>query len=422
MTAKTLSPGQSKNSNGSLLEAAKAEVLWRKTRLPHQREPDGDWFGWAMISGRGAGKSHTGANWARWQAFSQPKTEGAVVAPTLRDLRRVVFPALRRAIPAELAHFNISNWEITLANGSIIYGFSGQEPDRIRGNNLAWAWCDEFAYWEYVDDAWHQLMLAMRVGDPKVFISTTPRAVDLLKSFLDDPAWVVTRARTSDNPHLAGVAVRQLEAIYGGTSLGRQELEGEFIDEIPGALWTRQQLEDAYLPDTPPLRRVVVGVDPSGGRNEIGIVVAGVDRRGRGHVLADLSMSGSPDQWGRRVVEAWRSWDADRIVVERNFGGDMAEHTVRTADRAAPVRMVTASKGKTPRAEPVSMLYEQGKVFHAGRWPKLEDQMCTWTSDDKTSPDRLDAMVWALNELLVDNHQINTSVGPGGLTRTSPWR
>lgn len=396
-------------------------MLWRKTRLKHQIEPDGDQFGWAMISGRGAGKSHTGSNWARRQAFSQPGSVGAVVAPTYRDLRNTVFPALFHAIPSELYEFRMTNWEMTLANGSTILGYTGQEPDRIRGANLSWAWCDELAFWQYVEDTWSNLLLALRVGTPKVFVSTTPRNVELLKSFLTDDNWVVTRATTYDNPYLAGGAVAQMDALWGGTSLGRQELLGEFIDEIPGALWRRQQLEDCSRPDSPPLRRIVVGVDPAGGRGETGVVVAGIDQSGRGWVLADLSGTGSPAEWGRRVVEAYHGWKADRIVVERNFGGEMAEHTIRTVDKNVAIKTVVASRGKVPRAEPVAALYEQGRVFHALRSPKLEDQMCTYTEDDKTSPDRLDAMVWALTELMVTGRAV-PETGPGGVTGASHWR
>lgn len=375
-----------------------------------------------MITGRGAGKTHAGSNWARWQAFSQPGTVGAVLAPTYRDLRNTIFPALFKAIPADLFEFRLTNWEMTLANGSTILGFTGQEPDRIRGANLSWAWCDELAFWQYVDDTWSNLLMALRVGEPKVFVSTTPRNVELLKSFLDDPAWVIMRATTHDNPFLAGTAVAQLDALYGGTSLGRQELLGEFIDEIPGALWTRAQLDGCYQPDYPALSRIVVGVDPSGGRAETGIVVAGVDRQGRGYVLADLSTTGSPDTWGRAVVEAYHGWKADRIIVERNFGGEMAEHTIRTVDKSVPIRTVVASRGKHPRAEPVAALYEQGRVFHAMRSAKLEDQMCTWTDDDKTSPDRMDALVWALSELMVSGHVVDLSAGPGGVGKTSGYR
>ena len=399
-----------------------AEARWKLSRLKHQIEPEGDHFGWAMISGRGAGKSHTGSNWARRQAFIQPGSIGAVIAPTYRDLRNTVFPALFKAIPPELYDFTQTNAEMKLANGSTILGFTGQEPDRIRGANLGWAWCDELAFWQYVDDTWSNLLMALRVGDPRVFVSTTPRNVELLKSFLDDPAWVVTRATTYDNPHLSGAAVGQMDAIYGGTSLGRQELLGEFIDEIPGALWTRRQLEECYRPDVPALKRIVVGVDPAGGRGETGIIVAGVDHSGRGWVLADLSGAGSPADWGRRVVEAYHGWKADRVVVERNFGGDMAEHTIRVVDKNVPIKMVTASRGKVPRAEPVAALYEQGRVFHAVRSPKLEDQLCTYTEDDKTSPDRLDAMVWALSELMVSGHVVDLSAGPGGVGKPSSFR
>jgi len=375
-----------------------------------------------MCTGRGAGKSHTGANWARNQAFSQPGTEGLVIAPTYRDLRNTVFPALRAAIPEELYEFRMTNWELALANGSVILGYTGQEPDRIRGRNASWAWCDELAFWEYPDDTWVNMMAALRIGHPRIFVSTTPRNVELLKRLVDDPSWVTTRATIFDNPHLSASAVAQMDAMYGGTTIGRQELLGEFIDEIPGALWKRAQIEECARVDYPNLKRIVVGVDPAGGRGETGIVVAGVDHQDRGWVLADLSTAGSPAEWGKAVVGAYHGWKADRVVVERNFGGEMAEHTIRTVDKNVPIKMVVASRGKVPRAEPVAALYEQGRVFHAVRSPKLEDQMCTYTEDDKTSPDRLDAMVWALSELMVSGHVVDLSVGPGGVGKPSSFR
>lgn len=373
-----------------------------------------------MITGRGAGKSHTGANWARKMAFSYPGMEGLVVAPTHRDLRNTVFPALMQAIPEHLYEIKWTNWEMRLTNGSVILGYTGQEPDRIRGRNGAWAWCDELAFWAYPDETWVNLTAALRIGQPKVFVSTTPRNVALLKRLVDDPAWKVTRATIFDNPHLSADAVQQMDAIYGGTTIGRQELLGEFIDEIPGALWTRAQLDGCHVADPPDMVRIVVGVDPSGGRAETGIVVCGVDRQKRGWLLADLSMAGSPAEWGRRVCEAFQGWKADRVIVERNFGGDMAEHTLRTVDPNIPVKQVTASRGKHARAEPVAALYEQQRVFHTVRSAVLEDQMCTWTADDKTSPDRLDAMVWAFTELLIVGRHI-PNVGPGGPTAPSGW-
>lgn len=423
--AKTSLLEPSRNSSRNWLDAAVAiEKTWRLQRLPYQIEPTEPHFGWAMVTGRGTGKTLTGANWARNQAFTQPNTQGAVIAPTYRDLRNTVFPALRAMIPPQLHTYRQTNWEMTLPNDSQILGFTGQEPERIRGANLSWAWCDELAFWEYPDDTWKNMMAALRIGDVQVFVSTTPRDVPLLHRIVEDPAWVITRASIYDNPYLSEAAVAQMDSLYKGTNVGRQELLGEFIDEVEGALWTRQMIEDSYTTVVPELKRVVIGVDPSGGRAETGIVVAGVDHNGNGYMLADLTTDGSPDHWARRVAGAVQSWRANKVVAEKNFGGAMVESTLRTHDPNMPVKLVNASRGKIPRAEPVSMLYEQRRVFHAQRSPKLEDQMCTWVDTDKTSPDRMDALVWAFTELMVDTSGFSRSknIRPGSVTSPSHWR
>lgn len=369
-----------------------------------------------------------GAEFVRQQAWAHPGCRIAVVSPTAGDVRKVCVEGesgLLSVIPeALIANYNRSMGEIRLVNGSLISTVSAQEPGRLRGPQFHFAWADELAAWDY-PESWDQLNFTLRLGlRPRVLVTTTPRPVQMVRDLLARADVCVQRGRTMDNAaNLAPAALAHLEATYGGTRLGRQELEGELLEDVEGALWTRSQLEGCYLPEAPRLKRIVVGVDPAGGgAAEIGIVVAGLGVDGKGYVLADVSMAGTPDAWGRVAVEAYHGWQADRVVVERNYGGDMAEAVLRTADRTVPVKMVTASRGKIPRAEPVAALYEQGRVHHVGRFPKLEDQMCTYTADDKVSPDRMDALVWALSELMVTGHVVDLSVGPGGVGKTSAFR
>lgn len=367
-----------------------------------------------------------GAEWVREKATGQPNLRIAVVSPTLGDVRKVCVEGesgLLAVLPGPLVeNYNRSIGEIRLTNGSLISTFSAQEPDRLRGPQFHYAWADEIATWEYTE-TWDQLNFTLRLGQrPQVLVTTTPRPVQTIKDLLARPDVCVQRGRTMDNAaNLAPAALAHLEATYGGTRLGRQELEGELLEDVEGALWTRHQLDSCRLAEAPRLKRIVVGVDPSGGHAETGIVVAGLGTDGKGYVLADCSAQGSPDAWGRAVVEAWRGWGADRVVVETNFGGAMAEQVIRTVDRNVPLRVVTASKGKIPRAEPVAALYEQHRVHHCGRFPKLEDQMATWTAEDKVSPDRMDAMVWALSELMLTG-KLPPEMGPGGVTGPSHWR
>lgn len=405
-----------------------AELQWLATARPEQLPPPGDWWNVLLaLAGRGFGKTRMGAEWVRQKAWVNPGCRIAVVSPTAGDVRKVCVEGesgMLSVIPeALIENYNRSMGEIRLVNGSLISTVSAQEPGRLRGPQFHYAWADELAAWDY-PESWDQLNFTLRLGQrPQVLVTTTPRPVPMVKDLLLRSDVCIQRGRSYDNAaNLAPAALAHLEATYGGTRLGRQELEGELLEDVEGALWTRSQVEDCYLPEAPSrLKRIVVGVDPAGGgAAEIGIVVCGLGLDGKGYVLADLSMAGSPDAWGRAVVEAYKGWGADRVVVERNFGGDMAEHTIRTVDKAVPVKMVTASRGKIPRAEPVAALYEQHRVHHAGRFPKLEDQMCTYTAEDKVSPDRMDAMVWALSELMITGRSV-PDVGPGGVTGPSKW-
>ena len=326
------------------------------------------------------------------------------MAPTFNDVRGTCFEGvsgLLAVIPPEIiADYNKSRQELHLTNGALIRGFSADTPDRLRGPQFHRAWCDELAAWQY-PDTWDQLMFGLRLGDdPRVIVTTTPRPTPLVRKLVTDKRNHVTRGNTFENSdNLAQSALDALRERYEGTRLGRQELYAEILDDVEGALWTRDLIQDGTMPE---MQRVVIGVDPSGGGDEIGIVAVGKGVDGMFYVIEDATCILSPSGWARRVVDQYHKHSADRIVAERNFGGDMVESTIRTADRHASVRMVTASRGKVVRAEPIAALYEQGKIVHNRGLDKLEDQMMQFTAlgyVGEGSPDRVDALVWALSDL-----------------------
>ena len=344
-----------------------------------------------------------------------PGSRIAVVAPTYADARDTCIEGdsgLRRVLPSScIEAWNRSLGEMILTNGTRYKLFSADEPERLRGPQHHRAWADELGAWRY-PETWDQLLFGLRLGDdPRVVVTTTPKPTPLIRSLIKNGRSVLTRGSTFDNAeNLAPAALAQLREKYEGTRLGRQELEAELLDDVPGALWTRAMVDGSRVRKMPELRRVVVAVDPSGTKggedagDDIGIVVAGLGIDGKGYVLSDKSCNLSPDGWGKRAVSAYHEFKADRIVAERNFGGAMVEHVIRTVDRTASYKEVTASRGKVARAEPVAALYEQGRVHHVGAFAALEDQMCALTSDGyvgEGSPDRVDALVWALTELMI---------------------
>jgi phage terminase large subunit-like protein len=296
--------------------------------------------------------------------------------------------------------------EIILTNGSKIKLFSAEEPDRLRGPQHHGAWCDELAAWED-PDAWDQLMFGLRLGTrPRTVVTTTPRPVALLKNLINRDTTFITRGNTFENAkNLAATALLELQARYAGTRLGRQELEGELLEDVEGALWSRSWIENTRIKteQLPSLYRIVVAIDPavtSGeDSDETGIVIAGATNDGHFYVLEDATMKGTPDSWGKRAVQGYKDWKADRIVAEVNNGGDMVVMVLQQVDKFVPVTKVHATRGKRMRAEPISALYEQGRVHHVGSFTKLEDQMVSWTPESNDSPDRLDALVWSLTEL-----------------------
>lgn len=350
-------------------------------------------------------------------AFEHPGCRIALVAETAADARKVMVEGesgiLAISPPDFMPDYSPANRQLTWPNGSIAFTYNATQPDQLRGPQHHFAWADELAKWQYMQDSWDQLQFGLRLGvHPQQVVTTTPRPMPLIKKLINDPDTVVTRGRTYDNVgNLAGPFLKQIEERYGGTRLGRQELEGELLEDIPGALWSRTKIDEARRPDAPvELQRIVVAVDPATsseeGSDETGIVCVGLardaDGYNRGYVLADRSLRGSPDEWAKTAVALYREFEADKIVAEKNQGGEMVESVIRAVDRNAPVTLVHASRGKFVRAEPVSALYEQGRVHHVGRFDELEDQMCMFSPDfdrKNGSPDRLDALVWGLSFL-----------------------
>ena len=389
---------------------------WLKTARAKQLSPQENHHIWLILAGRGWGKTRTGAQDIAIYALRNPNTISAVVAPTAGDLRRVCFggpSGLISIIPKECYSdnkkqkgYSSSTFEIRLYNDSKIIGYAASEPERLRGPQFHRAWCDELAAWRY-PEAFDQLMFGLRLGDnPQCLITTTPKPTKIIKDLVAREDVAVTSGNTFENEaNLADSALQMLKDRYEGTSLGRQELFAEILEDIEGALWNQQLIEEARLhKDTEKeLSQIIVAIDPAVTANEnsdeTGIVVVGKDQNNEYYVLEDLSGRYTADKWGKIAVNAYYDWNADRIVAEVNNGGDLVERLIRNIDPNVPYRSVRATRGKIVRAEPIAALYEQRRVHHIGIYPELETQMCSFTGDIKTSPDRLDALVWGLSEL-----------------------
>lgn len=390
---------------------------WEFWSRGNQKQPGGMWRIWLIMAGRGYGKTRTGAEWVRDFARRHGLCRIALVAATQAEARAIMVEGesgiLAVSQGAERPRFEPSLDRLVWPNGTIATLYSAAEPDRLRGASHHLAWADEIAKWKLGEAAWDNLMLGLRLGDyPRVIATTTPRPVPLLQRLLADRRVAVSRGRTRDNGlHLPGAFLAATAAAYGGTRLGRQELDGELIDDIEGSLWPRALIESCRAKEAPDLMRIVLAVDPPAGAgaqsDACGIVVAGLGDDNRGYVLADASAQGlSPEGWARKVADAARSWKADRIVAEANQGGAMVRSVLDAAGHSLPLRLVHASRGKTARAEPVAALYEAGRVSHAGTFPALEDEMAGMTiggdyAGPGRSPDRADALVYALTELML---------------------
>lgn len=374
---------------------------------PSQRPPDGDWRTWLILAGRGWGKTRVGAEWLRKRKKTSPRM--AIVAPTFADARDICIEGESglQAIcdRGEIVKWNRSLGELEFDNGAQVKLFSGDKPDRLRGPQHYAMWFDELAAFQYPQQAWDMGMFGLRLGDnPQCVVTTTPRPIPLVKQLLASSTTAVTRGSTYENrDNLAEAFFTDIVTRYEGTRLGRQELNAEILDDVPGALWNRAMIEACRVVTVGNPVRVIVGVDPktsSEAASETGIVVVARCDDGLMYVLDDASIDAMPEGWAKQVVSTYHKWRGDRVIAEVNQGGDMVVSTLRAVDANLPVTKVHASKGKYTRAEPVSALYEQGKVKHVGAFPKLEDQLCTWQPGED-SPDRLDALVWALTEFLV---------------------
>lgn len=398
-------------------EAAVLSYDWRFWGRDEQFAPEGDWITWAAIAGRGFGKTRLGAEWVREQVETGRAGRIALIAETAADARDVIVEGdsgiLRCSPPWFRPTYEPSKRRLTWPNGATASTYSGEEPDQLRGPQFDAAWCDELAKWKYAQEAWDMLQFGLRLGDrPRQIITTTPRPIALLKRILSDKTTVVTRGSTFANAaNLAPSFLKQILERYQGTRLGRQELEAEILEDVPGALWSRHIIDETRVHDHGDMQRIVVAIDPpvTSGENadECGIIAAGRDGDGHGYILADATSQGEkPGEWASRAVRTYHQMQADCIVVEVNNGGEMIGAMIAQVDPQIPVKSVHATRGKYTRAEPISMLYEQRRVHHVGAFPKLEDQMCSMTPDfDKDeagySPDRLDAMVWAMTELML---------------------
>jgi predicted phage terminase large subunit-like protein len=346
----------------------------------------------------------------------------ALVGPTAADARDTMVEGesgLLSVYPAhERPHYEPSKRRITFRNGGIATCFSAEEPERLRGPQHEAAWCDELAAWKYFQETWDNLQFGLRKGATQLVITTTPKNIKLLRDLKADPTVHVTVGSSYENrDNLSASFFEKVIKPYEGTRLGRQEINAEILEDIEGALWQRSWIDQHRIREIKPrqLQRIVIAIDPAvtstKDSDETGIVAAAKGVDGRGYVLDDLSCRLSPDGWGNRAVAAYRDLQADKIIAETNNGGDLVETVIRTIDRIVPFKKVHAAKGKITRAEPIAALYEQGRISHVGSFPLLEDQMCQYTGEPgEKSPDRMDALVWALSELFIESQGVKPKV------------
>lgn len=444
-----------------LTDAQADEILhdWELWRRKDQTDPYGDWRTWVILAGRGAGKTRTGSEWIRSRVKAGHRRI-ALLAPTASDVRDIMIEGESgilasawsgdRDIRGDLVgvpKYEPSKRRLTWKNGAMATAFSGEEPDRLRGPQHDTGWADELAAFFDPEDAWDMFSFGLRLGDdPRALVTTTPRPLPIIKKLRDADDSAYTTANTYANAaNLAPSFIQKLKEKYEGTRLGRQEISAEILDDIPGALWTRAMIDAAkFAPggvrkytlgpeygqkgerNVPDLVRIVVAVDPSGTKgetpdevakrekaNDIGIVVVGLGEDGLVYVLEDRSVNLSPLAWARVVVERFKAWSADRVVGEINFGGALVEANIRAADQFVPYKEVRASRGKVARAEPVAALFEKDRVKFVGDFPQLEDQLCYFDPSGylgEGSPDRADAMVWAITELVLGDETFDRSL------------
>ena len=406
----------SEDRETQLLRIAQAAALWRHIRRPEQCTPKGAWDIWLILTGRFWGKTRTGAEEVRDRVNTHRSHRIHLVARTAADARDTIVEgesglmAVCQFDVDNLPVYEPSKRRITWPNGAIAILFSADEPDALRGPQCDFWWADELASWRYLQETWDNLLFGARLGTHvQGMITTTPRPIKLLQELLVTKGVMVTRGSSLANSrNVAPNALAALRTRYEGTRVGRQEMSGEILDDNPGALWNRANIEKYRVSSFPRLSYVYVGVDPAAssteGSDETGIVVAGRDDQRPPHfyVIDDMSVAqATPNAWGKQVVAAYSKHRADLIVPEKNNGGEMVSNTIKVIDPKVPIEPVSASRGKRTRAEPVSALSEQGRLHMVGALPMLEDQLCEWDptiTDD--SPDRMDAMVWAITKLM----------------------
>jgi phage terminase large subunit-like protein len=396
------------------------EIWAREDQLaPAHVATGGPWRTWLILGGRGSGKTRAGAEWVRREALASDLGSAgkqiALVGETFHDVRSVMIEGVSGLLavhpPDERPQLEISRNRLVWPNGTVAQIFSAENPGGLRGPQFNAAWCDEIAKWRLAEEVWDMLQFGLRLGTtPRAVVTTTPRPVPIVKRLLADTMTAVTRARTFDNrANLAAGFIDEMARRYEGTLLGRQELEGELIEDVSGALWRRDWIETARLSAAPELQRIVVAVDPpvtaTKTSDACGLVIAGRGSDGRAYVLADRTLKGrAPLEWARAAVAAYREYEADRIVAEVNQGGDLVTTVVHQVDPDVPISTVRATRGKWTRAEPVAALYAEGRVCHVGEHGALEAQMLAFGDDGRVggrSPDRVDALVWAVTELML---------------------
>jgi predicted phage terminase large subunit-like protein len=395
---------------------------WRRIARASQLPPLGDWIIWLILAGRGFGKTRTGSETVRQKKLAGCMNIGLIGA-TAADVRDTMIEGPSGILTISPKHdrplYEPSKRRLTWANGAIATAFSAEEADRLRGPQFDFLWADELAAWDY-PAAWDMALFCLRQGKkPQALVTTTPRPTKIIRDLVNREGRdvAVTRGSTFENAaNLAPSFLSEITKRYQGTRLGRQELQAEILDDVPGALWQRAWIDRDRRERAPELKRIVIAIDPAvksgDDSDETGIVAAGVGHDGHGYVLQDLSGRYAPHEWAKVAVAAYHRHQADRIVAEVNNGGEMVESVLRQVDASVPFKAVTASRGKVTRAEPVAALYEQGKVHHVGAFDQLEDQCCAFASDfDRSkagySPDRMDALVWAMTELIARASYVN---------------
>lgn len=409
-----------------LTEQQAKELLfrWDFWSRPNQRAPVGAWKTWVILAGRGFGKTRSGAEWVRSCVCGQFPLSGgkyrriALIAETAADARDVMVEGdsgiLSVHPKAYRPDYEPSKRRLTWPNGAVATLYNATEPDQLRGPQHDLAWCDELAKWQYGRETWDMLQFGLRLGDdPRQCVTTTPRPIPLLKEIVRDSSTVVSKGSTYENrTNLAPKFFDTIISKYEGTRLGRQELNAEVLEDVAGSLWTREVIDSHRIgvQQLPTMKRVVVAIDPATKDQtvqddqaaETGIIAAGLGIDGRGYILGDGSLRANPRGWARRALALYDEFDADAIIVETNQGGAMVASTIHSERSTVRVIEVHASKGKVTRAEPISALYEQGRISHVGAFNTLEDQMMLFTPfgiEGDGSPDRVDALVWGLTDL-----------------------